>query len=74
MEITRYRVCSGSQCESYAAVATDIEKKLDLKNVRINAETGELVYENPKSCQVDEKLLEEAASSPGRNIQFEKCS
>lgn len=73
MEITRYKVCGGGECESYTAVAMDIEENLKLKNVRVDPATGEVAYENPGNCHVDEKLLEEAARKPGRNIRFEIC-
>jgi len=74
MEITEYRVCNGSECESYTAVAMDIEDRLGLKNVRIDPQTGKVTYDNPQNCRVDEKLLEEAARNPGRNIEFEVCT
>lgn len=73
MEITRYKVCKGGVCESYTELAADIEEKLGLKNVAIDAESGKLSYDNPKNCRVDERLLEEAARKPGRNIEFEVC-
>lgn len=73
MEVAKYKVCHGGQCESWTAVAMDVEKNLGLANVRIDPETGKVFYDNPKSCRVDERLLEEAARKPGRNIQFEVC-
>lgn len=74
MEVTKYRVCKGSECESFSAVAMDIQDKLGLENVRIDSDTGEVSYDNPKNCRVDERLLEEAAANPGRNIEFEQCN
>lgn len=73
MEIIRYTICKGSVCESYTAVAADIEEKLGLENVTIDPDTGALAYDNPKNCRVDERLLEEAARKPGRKIEFEVC-
>lgn len=73
MEVTKYKVCEGGICESYTAVAMDIQNRLDLEDVRIDPATGELSYKNPKNCHVDEKLLEEAARAPGRNIEFQVC-
>lgn len=73
MKIVRYRICAGGVCESCTALALDIERKLGLENVTIDPETGEISYDNPKDCRVDEKLLEEAARHPGRNIEFEVC-
>lgn len=73
MKIVHYRICAGGVCESYAAAALDIERKLGLENVKIDSETGKISYDNPKGCHVDEKLLEEAARHPDRNIEFEVC-
>ena len=73
MEIRKYRVCGDLGCELYEAVVTDIEDGLDLENVRINPETGELSFDNPRNCQVDERKLEEAARRPDRHIEFEVC-
>lgn len=68
-----YRVCEGGKCESYDQVAKDIQSRMGLENVRIDPASRVLSYDNPKNCQVDERLLEEAASNPGRNIAFELC-
>lgn len=73
MKMVNYRICDGGVCESYTAVAMDIQNKLDLEDVRIDPDTGEITYANPRNCRVDEKLLEEAARAPGRNIEFEVC-
>ena len=73
MNIVKYRICSGGECESYEGLAMDIENKLGLENVKIDLDTGELSYDNPQNCRVDEHLLEEAVKQPGRNIQFEIC-
>lgn len=73
MVVNQYRICEGGKCESYTEVALDIQKKLNLEDVKIDPETGIITYKNPQNCRVDEKLLEEAARAPGRNIQFEVC-
>lgn len=73
MTMMKYKVCQGAQCESFTEAAKDIEKKLGLANVKIDSVSFELSYDNPNNCQVDEKRLEEAASAPGRAIQFEIC-
>lgn len=73
MEEKKYRVCEGGTCDSYANVAKDIQNKLGLENVTIDPNSRVLAYDNPKSCRVDERLLEEAAKQPGRNIRFEIC-
>lgn len=71
--VKKYRVCGDLGCESVTAVTTDIENALGLDNVRIDPETGDLTYDNPQNCHVDEHKLEEAARKPGRDIQFEIC-
>lgn len=73
MEVSKYKICEGAKCESYTAVAMDIQQKLDLDDVRIDPAIGELSYKNPRNCRVDEKLLEDAARAPGRNIEFQVC-
>lgn len=73
MEGMQYKVCNGSHCESYTELARDIESKLDIENVHVDPGTGILSFDNPRNCRVDEKLLEEAARHPERNIQFEVC-
>lgn len=74
MKETKYRMCSGSQCESFTDVAANIQNRLGLEKVSIDPASRVLSYENPRNCRVDERLLEEAASNPGKKIEFEICA
>ena len=75
METTTYKVCGNCDrdVDTYRKVSLDIQDKLGLENVYINMDTGEVRYDNPRNCHVDERKLEEAARQPGRDIQFEVC-
>lgn len=73
MEVRKYRVCGDLGSETPTSLTKDIQSTLGLANVRIDIKNGELSFENPGNCHVDEHMLEEAARRPGRNVRFEVC-
>ena len=73
MEITRFKVCDSTSCEIYDEIALAIEEVLELEKVKIDQETGELSFDNPENCRVDERELKDAVRKLGRNVEFKVC-
>lgn len=73
MRVAKYKVCGDLGCDTLTTLAVDIQDALELKNVRIDPKTGEIRYENPKNCHVDEHKLEDAARKSGKDIRFGVC-